>query len=112
MSSPDWISFCAASSLNNLPVLVPVGVLYDTPENAVAEIQYCCVGITVWKGSSWAKSPTDNGFRRRLRSTVRWVARRLAELKSPLKVGGPSLQSLKTNCSHGPNAISGESFVG
>ena len=25
---------------NNLPVLVPVGVLYDTPENAAAEINY------------------------------------------------------------------------
>src|SRR5207249_11110391 len=35
------LDFILRSKLtNNLPVLVPVGVLYDTPENAVAEINY------------------------------------------------------------------------
>ena len=35
------LDFVLRSKLtNNLPVLVPVGLLYDTPENAAAEIQY------------------------------------------------------------------------
>src|SRR2546430_2971550 len=35
------LDFILCSALtNNLPVLVPVGVLYDTPENASAEINY------------------------------------------------------------------------
>src|SRR6266436_27784 len=87
------LDFILRSKLaNNLPVLVPVGVLYDTPENAVAEIQYLLrrnyslEGIEVGEepDGQWA-SPEDYA------ALYAGVARRLAELKSPLKVGGPSL---------------------
>jgi hypothetical protein len=81
---------------NNLPVLVPVGVLYDTPENAAAEIQYLLrrnyslEGIEVGEepDGQWV-SPEDYA------ALYAGVARRLAELKSPLKVGGPSLQNFE-----------------
>jgi F5/8 type C domain len=81
---------------NNLPVLVPVGVLYDTPENAVAEIQYLLhrnyslEGIELGEepDGQWV-SPEDYA------ALYAGVARRLAELRSPPKVGGPSLQNFE-----------------
>ena len=107
------LDFILRSKLtNNLPVLVPVGVLYDTPDNAVAEINICCVAITVWKGSSWAKNPMDNGFRRRITHALyAGVARRLAELKSPLKVGGPSLQNFEDQLLTWANASGNRSWM-
>jgi F5/8 type C domain len=89
------LDFILRSKLtNNLPVLVPVGVLYDTPENAAAEIQYLqgrnysVEGIELGEepDGQWA-SPEDYG------ALYAGVARHLAELKSPLKIGGPSLQN-------------------
>ena len=91
------LDFILRSKLtNNLPVLVPVGVLYDTPENAVAEIQYLLhrnfslEGIEIGEepDGQWV-SPEDYA------ALYSGVARRLAELKSPLKVGGPSLQNFE-----------------
>jgi len=81
---------------NDLPVLVAVGALYDTPENAAAEIQYLLrrnyklEGIELGEepDGQWA-SPEDYG------ALYAGVVRRLAELKSPLKIGGPSLQSFE-----------------
>ena len=77
-------------------MLIPVGVLYDTPENAVAEIQYLLrrnyslEGIELGEepDGQWV-SPEDYA------ALYGGVARRLAELKAPLKVGGPSLQSFE-----------------
>jgi hypothetical protein len=91
------LDFVLRSKLtNNLPVLVPVGVLYDTPENAVAEIHYLLrrnyslEGIELGEepDGQWV-SPEDYA------ALYAGVARRLAELKSPLKVGGPSLQNFE-----------------
>jgi hypothetical protein len=91
------LDFVLRSKLtNNLPVLVPVGVLYDTPENAVAEIQYLLrrnyrlEGIELGEepDGQWV-SPEDYA------ALYTGLARRLAELKSPLKVGGPSLQNFE-----------------
>ncbi len=81
---------------NNLPALVPVGVLYDTPENAAAEVQYLLrrnyslEGIELGEepDGQWV-SPEDYA------ALYAGVARRLARLKSPLKVGGPSLQNFE-----------------
>ena len=91
------LDFVLRSKLtNNLPVLVAVGVLYDTPENAAAEIQYLLrrnyslEGIELGEepDGQWV-SPEDYA------ALYAGVARRLAKLKSPLKVGGPSLQSFE-----------------
>ena len=81
---------------NNLPVLVPVGVLYDTPDNAAAEINYLLrrnyslEGIELGEepDGQWA-SPEDYA------ALYTGVARRLVSLNSHLKLGGPSLQSFE-----------------
>jgi len=91
------LDFILRSKLaNNLPVLVPVGVLYDTPENAVAEIQYLqrrnysLEGIELGEepDGQWA-SPEDYA------ALYAGVARRLTKLQAPLKIGGPSLQNFE-----------------
>src|SRR5262245_55882969 len=91
------LDFILRSKLtNNLPVLVPVGVLYDTPENAVAEIKYllrhnyALQGIELGEepDGQWA-SPEDYA------ALYTGVARRLTALDSRLKLGGPSLQNFE-----------------
>jgi F5/8 type C domain len=81
---------------NNLPVLVPVGLLYDTPDNAAAEINYLLrrnyslEGIELGEepDGQWA-SPEDYA------ALYTGLARRLVSLNPHLKVGGPSLQSFE-----------------
>jgi hypothetical protein len=91
------LDFILSSKLtNNLPVLVPVGVLYDTPENAVAEINYLLRRSYKLEGiesgeepdGQWA-SPEDYA------ALYAGVGRRLAALNPSLKLGGPSLQSFE-----------------
>lgn len=81
---------------NGLPVLLPVGVLYDTPENAASEINYLLrrnynlEGIELGEepDGQWA-SPEDYA------ALYAGVARRLAALNPTLKIGGPSLQNFE-----------------
>ena len=81
---------------NNLPVLIPVGVLYDTPDNAAAEINYLLrrnyslEGIELGEepDGQWA-SPEDYA------AVYTEVARRLISLGPRLKLGGPSLQNFE-----------------
>jgi hypothetical protein len=91
------LDFVLRSKLtNNLPVLVAAGVLYDTPENAAAEMQYLLrrnynlegVELGEEPDGQWV-SPEDYA------ALYAEVARRLVELKSPLRVGGPSLQNFE-----------------
>src|SRR5207245_2523752 len=81
---------------NGLPVLVPAGVLYDTPENAAAEINYLLrrnydlEGIELGEepDGQWV-SPEDYA------ALYGGVARRLDALNLRLKLGGPSLQNFE-----------------
>ena len=81
---------------NTLPVLVPVGVLYDTPENAAAEINYLLrrnynlegVELGEEPDGQWV-SPEDYA------ALYAGVARRLSTLNPHLKLGGPSLQNFE-----------------
>jgi len=107
------LDFILRSKLtNNLPVLVPVGVLYDTPENAVAEIQYLLrrnyslEGIELGEepDGQWA-SPEDYA------ALYVGVARRLGEPKSPLKIGGPSLQNFEDQLLTWANASGNRSWM-
>ena len=91
------LDFILRSKLtNNLPVLVPVGVLYDTPDNAGAEINYLLrrdynlEGIELGEepDGQWA-SPEDYA------ALYTGAARRLISLNPHLKLGGPSLQSFE-----------------
>jgi hypothetical protein len=91
------LDFILSSALTNkLPVLVPVGALYDTPENASAEINYLLrrnynlEGIELGEepDGQWV-SPEDYA------ALYAGVARRLSTLNPHLKLGGPSLQNFE-----------------
>src|SRR5438094_2846235 len=91
------LDFILRSALTNtLPVLVPVGVLYDTPENAAAEINYLLrrnynlegVELGEEPDGQWV-SPEDYA------ALYAGVARRLSTLNPHLKLGGPSLQNFE-----------------
>jgi hypothetical protein len=89
------LDFILRSKLtNHLPVLVPVGVLYDTPENAVAEIRYLLARKYSLEGVELGEEPdgqwtSPEDFAALYAAT----ARRLRSLSSQLKLGGPSLQN-------------------
>jgi hypothetical protein len=97
---------------NGLPVLVPVGVLYDTPENATAEIsylrkrQYPLEGIELGEepDGQWA-SPEDYA------ALYNGVARGLAPLNPHLKLGGPSLQNFEDQLLTWPDATGNRSWM-
>src|SRR5437868_383260 len=107
------LDFVLRSALtNSLPVLVPVGVLYDTPENATAEINYLLhrhydlEGIELGEepDGQWA-SPEDYA------ALYAGVARRLAALNPRVKLGGPSLQSFEDQLLTWPDATGNRSWM-
>ena len=107
------LDFILRSELtNHLPVLVPVGVLYDTPENAVAEISYLLKreypleGIELGEepDGQWA-SPEDYA------ALYAGVARRLTALNPRLQLGGPSLQNFDDQLLTWPDAAGNRSWM-
>jgi hypothetical protein len=107
------LDFVLRSGLpNRLPVLMPVGVLYDTPENATAEInylskrQYSLEGIELGEepDGQWA-SPEDYA------ALYVGVARRLAALNPHLKLGAPSLQNFDDRLLTWPDATGNRSWM-
>jgi NedA-like, galactose-binding domain len=107
------LDFILRSALTNgLPVLVPVGVLYDAPENALAEIkyllrrQYHVEGIELGEepDGQWA-SPEDYA------ALYTGVARRLAVLNPRLKLGGPSLQNFEEQLLTWPDESGNRSWM-
>ncbi len=91
------LDFILRSKLtNDLPVLVPVGVLYNTPENAATEINYLLrrnyrleeLELGEEPDGQWA-SPEDYA------ALYTGVVRRLVSLNPRLKLGGPSLQNFE-----------------
>src|SRR5437016_7909746 len=89
------LDFVLRSKLaNHLPVLVPVGVLYDTPDNAVSEIQYLLARNYSLEGVELGEEP-DGQWTSPEDFAVLYVAtaRQLRSLSSHLKLGGPSLQN-------------------
>jgi hypothetical protein len=105
------LDFILRSALtNHLPVLVPVGVLYDTPENAAAEVtylrQYPIEGVELGEepDGQWA-SPEDYA------ALYAQVARRLAVLDPNLKLGGPSLQNFEEQLLTWPDKSGNRSWM-
>jgi hypothetical protein len=107
------LDFILTSDLTNrLPVLVPVGVLYDTPENARAEIKYLLrrnydlEGIELGEepDGQWS-SPEDYA------ALYAGVARKLTTLNPGLKLGGPSLQNFDDQLLTWPNAAGNRSWM-
>ena len=107
------LDFILRSALTNgLPVLVPVGVLYDTPESATAEIKYLLrhnydlEGIELGEepDGQWA-SPEDYA------ALYAGVARRLIALNPRLQLGGPSLQNFDDQLLTWPDAAGNRSWM-
>jgi hypothetical protein len=107
------LDFILRSALTNgLPVLVPVGVLYDTPESATAEIKYLLrhnydlEGIELGEepDGQWA-SPEDYA------ALYAGVARRLIALNPRLQLGGPSLQNFDDQLLTWPDAEGNRSWM-
>ena len=102
------LDFILQSELTNrLPALIPVGVLYDTPENAAAEIRYLpncgyplfAVELGEEPDGQWV-SPED------FASLYEATADLLRPLNPSLKLGGPSLQSFESQLLTWPNTAS------
>ncbi|HEU0273747.1 MAG TPA: discoidin domain-containing protein [Candidatus Udaeobacter sp.] len=107
------LDFILTSDLTNrLPVLVPVGVLYDTPENATAEIKYLLrrsydlEGIELGEepDGQWS-SPEDYA------ALYTGIARTLTALQPRLKLGGPSLQNFEDQLLTWPDAAGNSSWM-
>ena len=95
-SSPDWISFCAVNSLTTCQCLLRPASCTTRRRMLPLKSSTCCVEIIAWKGSNWAKNPMDNGLLQRIMPhCMLELPGVLAALKSPLKVGGPSLQNFE-----------------
>jgi hypothetical protein len=93
------LDFILRSKLtNHLPVLVPVGILYDTPDNAVAEIKYLLQRGYLLEGIELGEEPDGQWVSPEdYAALYTSVARRLRELDPRLKLGGPSLQSFESH---------------
>jgi hypothetical protein len=91
------LDFILQSKLtNNLPVLVPVGVLYDTPENAAAEIDYLQQRHYGLEGIELGEEPDGQWVAPEdYAALYTGVARRLVSINPRLKLGGPSLQNFE-----------------
>src|SRR5947199_6080998 len=91
------MDFILRSALTNgLPVLVPAGVLYDTPENASAEINYLLRRNYDLEGIELGEEPDGQwAFPEDYAALYAGVARRLTALNPRLKLGGPSLQNFE-----------------
>ncbi len=124
------LDFILQSKLtNHLPVLVPVGVFYDTPENAVAEIEYLRARKYPLEGvelgeepdGQWA-SPEDYAAlyvatAKRLRalsrngSFSRGEKVRMMQSPNTLKIGGPSLQNFDAHLLTWPDRSGNRSWM-
>ena len=81
---------------NDRPVLVPVGVLYDTPENAVAEIKYLVAAHYPLAGIELGEEPDGQwSSPEDFAALYNATAHRLRGLDSNLRLGGPSLQNFE-----------------
>jgi hypothetical protein len=105
------LDFILQSSLTNqLPALVPVGVCYDTPENAVAEVKYLLRRGYKLEGVELGQEPDGQWIAPEDFATLyTGVATRLRDLNPDLKLGGPSLQNFERHLLTWPDA-SGNRF--
>src|SRR6266498_2858443 len=88
----------------------PVGVLYDTPENAVAEIKYLLWRGYDVEGIELGEEPDGQGVSPEDYAALYvGTARRIRELDPRLKLGGPSLQNFESHLLTWPDA-SGNRF--
>jgi F5/8 type C domain len=107
------LDFILQSNLtNHLPVLVPVGVFYDIPENAVNEIQYLLARKYPLEGVELGEEP-DGQWATPEDYAVLYVAtaKSLQKLSARLKIGGPSLQNFDAHLLTWPDQSGNRSWM-
>src|SRR5437763_7195978 len=84
------LDFVLRSKLaNHLPVLVPVGVLYDTPDNAVAEVRYLLARKYSLEGVELGEEPDGQWTSPEgVAALYGAIARQLRWVRSQLTLGG------------------------
>jgi hypothetical protein len=107
------LDFILTSELtSHLPVLVPVGVLYDAPENAIAEIKYLLKRQYPLEGIELGEEPDGQWtLPEDYAALYAAVARRLSGLSPNLKLGGPSLQNFESQLLTWPDASGNRSWM-
>jgi hypothetical protein len=107
------LDFILRSDLSNrLPVLVPVGVLYDTPENADAEIRYLLKRQYPLEGIELGEEPDGQWVAPEdYAALYTGVARKLSALSPNLKLGGPSLQNFEEQLLTWPDGSGNRSWM-
>lgn len=107
------LDFISRSALTNgLPVLVPVGVLYDTPENAIAEVTYLLKRQYPLEGIELGEEPDGQwASPEHYAALYAGIARHLAALNPNLKLGGPSLQNFDDQLLTWPDATGNRSWM-
>ena len=107
------LDFILRSELGNrLPVLVPVGVLYDTPENATAEVNYLLKREYPLEGIELGEEPDGQWVAPEdYAALYAGLAHRLSALSPSLKLGGPSLQSFEEHLLTWPDASGNRSWM-
>jgi hypothetical protein len=107
------LDFVLRSALTNgLPVLVPAGVLYDTPENATAEIKYLLRRNYNLEGIELGEEPDGQwALPEDYAALYTGLARQLAALNPRLKLGGPSLQNFEEQLLTWPDAVGNRSWM-
>jgi hypothetical protein len=107
------LDFILTSKLcNHLPALVPVGVLYDTPENAAAEVKYLLKRQYPLEGIELGEEPDGQWAAPEDYATLyAGVAQRLSALSANLKLGGPSLQGFESQLLTWPDASGNRSWM-
>jgi hypothetical protein len=84
---------------------VPVGVLYNTPENAVAQVKYLLARGYSIEQIELGEEPDGQWVAPEDYATLYLqTARQLQKLNSPLKLGGPSLQGFQSHLLTWPDA--------
>ena len=107
------LDFILRSQLtNHLPVLVPAGVLYDTPENATAEVNYLLKQQYPLEGIELGEEPDGQWVSPEDYATLyAGVVHRLSALSPNLKLGGPSLQNFEWRLLTWPDAAGNRSWM-
>lgn len=95
---PGFSTLRASGLTSGLPVLVPVGVLYDTPENAVAMLRYLLKQGTMIRGVELGEEPDGQYVAPDdYAALYAQFARALHGVNPRLKLGGPSFQSTRSD---------------
>ena len=103
IEQPGFDRLFKSKLTNGLPVLIPVGVLYNTPENAVAEIRYLKKRGYPIERVELGEEP-DGQFVTPEDYAALYIqfARALHAIDPTLKLGGPSFQDIE----YDPDAVS------